>query len=184
MSNKPNKYSVTIHNSPIPQNFPVNDSKESKESYINHLTELELLDDDFDVEIKQYIAPISFKKFVINPFYWMSDLISVECKTGICKLPKEIVEIYMIRKGWNFENYHYTELISLLYLHYYKDCDEWRIKKNIDNAIANVLEALPHFKSISELFSYAFTNEDLAINDFDMVIEVDEHGSHDVTNRN
>lgn len=159
-------------------------SDDEKENYLDELDEL---DDDFDVEVKVYRPPPSFKSFVLNPFPYneMGKKIVVICKTGQLKLPKNIVETYQVQRHWNFENYHHMELMSLLYLHYYKDCDEWKTKpKILERELQEILEALPHFNNLSELFSYAFVNGDLKFHDFEQVIESDVSGSYDVTGVN
>ncbi len=156
------------------------DEKDDNENYLDELSEL---DDDFDVEVKVYYPPPSFKSFVLKPFPHLkiSTFKPITCKTGQIKLPKEIIEIYQLRYSWNFENYHAIELLALIYLHYYRNCDEWLNKKNLNSEINDILSALPHFKNIGELFSCAFINGDIKQNDFDQVIESDSSGSYDVT---
>lgn len=154
---------------------------ETKESsYLNDL-DLDITGDDFDVEVRHYQPPCSFEEFLHNPFAWMFDFKSITCKTGQIKLPKEIIRTYTEQKNWNFENYHATELLALLYLHYYRDCDEWMDSKVLENEIDTILEALPHFKTINELFTYSFMQGDLKFGDFDQVIEVGDDGATDIT---
>lgn len=159
----------------------------SNDEKTNYLDELDELEDDFDVEVKFYRPPPLFKSFVLNPFPYseFGKKVTVICKTGQLKLPKDIIEIYQTQRHWNFENYHHMELMALLYLHYYKDCDEWKTKpKLLECELQEILEALPHFRNISELLSYAFINGDLKYHDFEQVIESDVSGSYDVTGVN
>lgn len=156
------------------------DTKESDNE--NYLDQLDELDDDFDVEVKIYRAPQSFRSFAINPFNGNCSSGIIMCKTGQVKLPKELIQKF---HHWDFENYHHMELMALLYLNYYKDSDEWYKKPNrLDNEIQDILNALPHFKSISELFTYAVINGDMKSTDFDQVIESDSTNSYDVTGLN
>lgn len=156
------------------------DLKIEEKSYLNDL-DLEVTGDDFDVEVTYYQPPCSFDEFLNNPFAWMSDFKTVSCKTGTLKLPKEIIQTYVKQKNWNFENYHFTELIALLYLHYYRDCDEWMNDNILKTEIDTILDALPHFKTIGELFTYSFMHGDLKLDDFAQVIEVDSNGAVDIT---
>lgn len=152
-----------------------------EENYLENL-DLEYTGDDFDVEVLQYDPPQPFKQFIFRPFSHMKDFKVIECKTGQLKLPKKIIRKYVDEKEWNFENYHRVELLALLYLHYYKDCEEWTDQKVMDVEITSILEALPKFKTIDELFTYSFMQGDLKTGDFDQVIEVDDSGPQDVTN--
>lgn len=155
------------------------------EDTTNYLDELDELDDDFDVEVKVYRPPQSFRSFILKPFHGVGVFDSVLCKTGYIKLPKEIIEIYQKQKQWNFENYHAMELMALLYLNYYKDCDEWKTNpKELESEIQDISGALPHFRSISELFTYAVINGDMKQTDFDQVIESNSNNSYDVTGLN
>lgn len=155
--------------------------KETTMTEENYLDQLDDLEDDFDVEVKAYQPPPHFKEFIINPFPF-GTRITILCKTGPIKLPKEIIERYTIELEWNFTNYHRIELMALLYLHYYKTSDEWQTNKGLlENEVQDILSSLPHFKSISELFTYAFTNGDLKYRDFEQVIESDATGSYEVT---
>jgi hypothetical protein len=152
----------------------------SEESYLSDL-DLDLPGDDFDVEVKLYKSPCSFEEFVRAPFDWLPNHKSVECKTGVFKLPKDIIDLFVNKKGWNFMNYHNMEILALIYLIYYRDCEEWTNAEALEKEVVSVLGALPHFKSIQELFTYAFINGDLKIDDFDQVIEVDDTGANDIT---
>ena len=167
---------MTDENTDDKENFESED-----ENYLEEL-DLDLAGDDYDVEVFQYHPPTPFKQFIYKPFAWMPDPIVVECKTGQLKLPKQIIRTYVDKKGWNFENYSRVELLALLYLHYFKDCDEWIESKVLDAEITIILEALPKYKTIDELFTYSFMQGDIKIGDFDQVIEVDESGPQDVTN--
>lgn len=164
------------------ENISIMTEEDKKEP--NYLEELSDLEDDFDVEVKVYSPPPSFKEFALNPFPNMGKKISTECKTGSIKLPKDIIVIYTQDKGWSFENYHQMELMALLYLHYYKDCDEWQEPHVLDLEIRDILEALPHFRSVNELLSYAFIHGDLKYADFEQVVESDSAGTYDVTGLN
>jgi hypothetical protein len=140
--------------------------------------------DDFDVELKLYLAPPEFKEFLKAPFREIeSPLKPILCKSGQVKLPKQIIDIYVGERHWNFENYHQMELAALLYLHFYKDCDEWQVGDALSREIATILEALPHFKSVNEIITYAYINGDLKLGDFNQVVEMDENGAEDVTGR-
>lgn len=160
-------------------------TSDEPEDKTNYLDELDNLDDDFDVEVKIYRPPQYFRSFVMTPFHGVGIFETVMCKTGPIKLPKEIIELYQKQAQWNFENYHSMELMALIYLNYYKDCDEWRLKpKLLESEIQDICAALPHFKSISELFTYAVINGDMKQTDFDQVIESNSSNSYDVTGLN
>ncbi len=161
-----------------------NSSNKKSNDDINYLEELDNFDDDFDVEVKVYHPPPSFKEFSIQPFTHLTRTIQVECKTGNIKLPKEIIDFYRNNKGWDFDNYHRIELLALMYLHYYKDCDEWNKKGVLEREMQDIMEALPHFKNISELLTYGFINGDLKYSDFDQVVESEGQHSYDVTGLN
>ncbi len=158
-------------------------SSDTDPDLCNYLEELDLnlVGDDFDVEVSLYHPPSPFKTFIFKPFSWMPDPIVVECKTGQFKLPKKIIRKYADEKGWNFENYSRIELLALLYLHYFKDCDEWADSKLLDAEITTILEALPKYKTIDELFTYSFMQGDIKATDFDQIIETDDSGPQDVT---
>lgn len=149
----------------------------------NYLNDLSDIEDDFDVEIKVYQPPPPFKKFALNPFSHFEKRVTIECKTGQIKLPKEIINKY-VSLGWVFGNYHRMELMALLFLHYYKDCDEWKKSEIINTELRDIIEAIPHFNSISELLSYAYIQGDLKVSDFEQIIESDGSGSYDVTGLN
>jgi hypothetical protein len=137
--------------------------------------------DDFDVEINTYLSPPDFKEFIFAPFKQLnSPLKSTFCKSGPIKLPKIILDRY---ENWDFNNYHQMELMAILYLHFYRSCDEWRKISELERQVADILIALPHFKSVNELITYAYVSGDIKISDFEQVIEVDEHGVEDVTDR-
>jgi hypothetical protein len=176
------KYNVQIHDKPLKQEFDYIEEKSASEPDYMHdyMNDLDAIDDDYDVDVSHYIAPVEFRKFILYPFKGMTDYKSIMCKTGLVKLPKKIITLY---KEWNFENYHQMELMSLLYLHYYRDCEEWKKASVVQTEINTILEALPHFKNITELFTYAVANNDIKLTDFDQVIEVDDHGAKDITGR-
>lgn len=173
--------SATIHNKPIPQEFKILSNDSSEKNIINDLETGQCDNDDFDVEISHYQPPCTFSEFLYKPFAWMDDFQSIECKTGRLKLPKKIIDKYSNQHRWKFDNYHYVELAALLYLHYYRDCDEWKDSELLKNEVDSIIESLPHFKTIDELFTYSFMNGDIKLGDFDQVIEVDESGASDVT---
>lgn len=156
---------------------------EESEEYLNELS-YDINDkayDDFDVEVNLYLSPPDFKEFIIAPFKHLnSPLKSSQCKSGPIKLPKIILDTY---QDWDFNNYHQMELMAILYLHYYRSCDEWRKISELEKQVADILIALPHFKSVNELITYAYVSGDIKINDFEQVIEVDENGVEDVTGR-
>ena len=181
------KYNITIHDKPLEQTVYNSDEKtnDKTDQYINNLDIGNNFDggdyDDFDVEVKMYVKPVPFREFILYPFKGLTNYKPIFCKTGQILLPKEIIELYSL---WNFENYHQMELISLLYLHYFRNTNEWTNQVTLQKEIDSILEALPHFKSITELFTFAYANGDIKSNHFDTLIEIDDSGVHDITGTN
>lgn len=126
---------------------------------------------DYDIEVSLFEPPVSFKRFVHNPFSTLPDHRPIECKTGQIKLPKSIIEHYIGEKNWNPANYHATELLAIIYIHYYKDCDEWKNEDFLKSEITEILEALPHFSTIEELIKYSYILGDFKLEDFENIID-------------
>lgn len=157
----------------------MSDEKEEA-TYLDQLDDLGDFD-DYDVEVTVYRATPSFRNFIDLPFDHLSNRIAVECKTGQIKLPKEIVIKYRDEREWDFENYHRIELLALIYFDYYKNSIEWEKEPNLRKEMEDAMESLPHFRNISELFTYAYLQGDLKVNDFDQVFETEDDQIRDVT---
>jgi hypothetical protein len=167
-----------IHEKPIPQEEYKID-QEDKTNYLEQLEDLDL-NDDFDVDLDFYAPSTSFKQFVMKPFSKMDNFVPFQCKIGIMKLPKKIYDRYIVDKRWNPENYSPIQLLALIYLHYYADCDEWKDLKTMNNITNEITEAL-NIKKIDELFHDAFAYGDIKLSDFEKVVDADDYDIEDIT---
>ncbi len=150
-------------------------------NYLDELDPDDVINDDYDVDLKVYISPPSFRKFALNPFDWLDDRKKIDCKSGQIKLPDAIIKEYTVNRSWDFNNYHYMELLALLYLDFFKNCTEWQNQEILNSEIKTILEAIPHFNTIEELFTYAYMNNDLKFDDFNQILEYDGEIERDVT---